>query len=175
MGFWSGQRSAADQQNELAQIYERYAHILFKRCRRWVDNDEDTHEIIQEIFCLFWRDRKKFRGDSSVFTYLYRMATNRSIDSLRRRTRRGDPLSLDDTRLSDQHPDGIETLSQLAHLTEGLDEEALTVAVLIYVEGLTQEEVAEQLHKSRRTIGKKLKLFHQHTGHRQQMEGKLHE
>jgi DNA-directed RNA polymerase specialized sigma24 family protein len=53
--------------------------------------------------------------------------------------------------------------SELAELTVGLDDETLTVAVLAHVDGLTQDEIAETLDLSRRTIGKRLKHFAEHT------------
>ena len=53
----------------------------------------------------------------------------------------------------------ITAASELAMLTEGLDDEVVTIAVMSLVDGLTQEEIAEALGLSRRTIVKRLKKF----------------
>lgn len=58
----------------------------------------------------------------------------------------------------------IAAASELAMLTQGLDDEVVTIAVMSLVDGLTQEEIAEALGLSRRTIVKRLKKFRQVTG-----------
>src|SRR5439155_1668838 len=99
------------------------------------------------------------------FTYLYRIATNLSIDRLRRRRTAGVQVPFDGAGVRAQgDPAGRpDALSELARLTEGLDEETLTVAVMSHVDGLTQEEIAAALDLSRRTVGKRLKRFLKHT------------
>lgn len=154
---------------EAAELYRRYGPALFRRCRTLVGHDDDAHELVQETFFQFWRGRQRFEGRSAPFTFLYRIATNLSIDRLRRRTTAGESVMLDEARHEDQSsgPDRPSTaLSELAVLTEGLDEQTLTIAVMSHVDGLTQEEIAEALELSRRTIGKKLKRFAEHTAER---------
>ncbi len=146
----------------VAELYERYGHALYRRCLQLVGNESDARELLQEVFCQFFKNRARFLGQSSPFTYLYRIATNLSIDKLRRRTTAGVQENLEDARGVPAH-EGPEkqaaAAAQLAALTEGLDEETLTVAVMIYVDGLTQDEIAATLDLSRRTIGKRLKRF----------------
>jgi RNA polymerase sigma-70 factor (ECF subfamily) len=159
----------------VAAAYERYGHALYRRCLRLVGSEDDAHELLQEVFCQFWRGREKFEGRSSAFTYLYRIATNLSIDRLRRRTTAGPQHELDETRR--ENPDGTperrtSAAAELALLTEGLDPDTLTVAVLSHVDGLTQEEIADALDLSRRTVGKRLKKFLDHTRKRaRKLEG----
>ena len=65
----------------------------------------------------------------------------------------------------------ISAASEIAALTQGLDDETVTIAVMSLVDGLTQEEIAEALGLSRRTIVKRLKNFRKVTeGNRKQME-----
>ncbi|MEL6761016.1 MAG: RNA polymerase sigma factor, partial [Myxococcota bacterium] len=127
---------------EAAELYRRYGPALFRRCRTLVGHDDDAHELVQETFFQFWRGRQRFEGRSAPFTFLYRIATNLSIDRLRRRTTAGESVMLDEARHEDQSsgPDRPSTaLSELAVLTEGLDEQTLTIAVMSHVDGLTQE------------------------------------
>ena len=53
----------------------------------------------------------------------------------------------------------IVAASEIAMLTQGLDDEVVTIGVMSLVDGLTQEEIAEALGLSRRTIVKRLKNF----------------
>jgi len=150
-------------ETEIAALYQKYGHALFKRCLRLVGNQEDARELMQECFCQFYAGRERFKGESSPFTFLYRIATNLSIDRLRRRTTAGVKVALEDApALRDPgraQSDQVQTIQELAMLTEGMDEETLTIAVMSHVDGMTQDEIAEALDLSRKTIGKKLQRF----------------
>ncbi|MEM6531511.1 MAG: sigma-70 family RNA polymerase sigma factor [Myxococcota bacterium] len=156
-------------EKDAAELYRRYGPALYRRCLTLVSHEEDARELVQETFFQFWRGRNRFEGRSSAFTFLYRIATNLSIDRLRRRKTAGDQSELDEERHEGREggPDRRSSaLSELAALTEGLDAETMTIAVMSHVDGLTQDEIAEALGLSRRTIGKKLKRFASHTGER---------
>ena len=163
---------------QVADLYKRYGHAVFVRCRKLVGNDEEARDLAQETFFQFFRARERFEGRSSPFTFLYRIATNVSVDRLRRRKTAGEQLST--AALADNpgskltaevtqrmatvtNEAGLDGLDVLARLTEGLDSETLTIAVMSHVDGLTQDEIAESLDLSRRTVGKKLKRFIEHT------------
>lgn len=160
----------------IAAAYEEYGHALFRRARALLGNDDDAYEVVQEVFCQFWRRKNNFEGRSALFTYLYRIATNLSIDRLRRRKTRGDEFALDDSRdtasdsrggpnIDSDHVTGrrAEALKEVIHLTAGLDRDVVVTAVLVHVDGFTQEEAAASLGVSRRTVGKRLKKFFAHT------------
>ena len=95
---------------------------------------------------------------------LYRIATNASIDRLRRRKTAGEEELDVETRAGDLggEPRRIENLHDLAQLTRGLSEEELTVAVLHHLDGYTQEAIASSLDLSRKTVGKILTRFEDH-------------
>lgn len=146
---------------DVAELYRRFGHALYRRCLSLVGNEAEASELLQETFCQFWDRRAAFEGRSSAFTFLYRIATNLSIDRLRRRRTAGVQIEVETVRLeaADRPEMSEERLQKLVSLTEGLDPDVLTVAVLRYVDGMTQEEIAQALSLSRRTIGKRLKRF----------------
>ena len=133
----------------IAELYRRYGHSLFRRCRQLVGNEDDARELMQEAFFQFWKGRDRFEGRSAAFTYLYRIATNLSIDRLRRRRTAGVQVDVERADTAGKGHQGPEkqTLAaqELAELTQGLDEETITVAVMSHVDGLTQEEIATAL------------------------------
>ena len=51
--------------DEVAGLYERFGHPLYRRCLALLGNEEEARELLQETFCQFWRDRAKFEGRSS--------------------------------------------------------------------------------------------------------------
>ena len=157
----------------IAALYERYGHALYRRCLSLVSNPDDANELVQEVFLSFWKNRDRFEKRSSPFTYLYRIATNQSIDRLRRRKTAGVHIEFESSKpLSNPGRIPEEALSsaeELAELTRGLDEDIITVAVMAHVDGLIQDEIAEALGVSRRTVGKRLKKFISHARGRAEM------
>ena len=158
---------------DIALLYERYGHALYRRCLHLVGNAGEAEELMQEAFAQFCAQQTRFEARSSLFTYLYRIATNLSIDRLRRRTTAGPQQELDVALASGERTPEQQTaaLETLAILTKGLDEETLTVAVMSYVDRMTQEEIAEALDLSRRTVVTKLQDFLDYTRKRAQRHG----
>ena len=169
----------ADIKAQIAEWYVRYGPALHRRCASLVHNKEDAAELVQETFTQFFAQADRFEGRSSPFTYLYRIATNLSIDRVRRRRTQGTVVDVEETGLvapTNLTPDKqAANIEALAVLTHGLDQETLLVAVLSHVDGLTQDEIAEATDLSRRTIVKRLQDFAEHTQKRAKRKGVSHD
>ncbi|MFN0202598.1 MAG: RNA polymerase sigma factor [Bacteroidia bacterium] len=63
-------------------LVKSYQRVLYYHIRRMVQSHEDTDDILQNTFIAAWRYIEKFRGDSSLKTWLYRIATNEAISFL---------------------------------------------------------------------------------------------
>jgi RNA polymerase sigma-70 factor (ECF subfamily) len=74
---------------ELAFRYliSKYKERLYWHIRKVVMNHDDANDVLQNTFIKIWNGLESFRGDSSLFTWLYRIATNESITFLNRRKR----------------------------------------------------------------------------------------
>ena len=155
---------------EIAALYEQYGPALYRRAFGLLGHEDDAHEVVQETFFQFWRGRSRFRRESSPFTFLYRITTNLSIDKLRRRKTAGLSFSLDEGlhsgALEGATEKRLEAASELAQLLDGLEEEHVMVAVMSFVDGMTQEEIGESVGVSRRTIVKRLKKIKLHVSER---------
>ena len=77
-----GDRGAMD------QLLRRHYDRIYAVCRRIVGNDSDAADASQEAMIAMVRSLARFDGRSTISTWAYRIATNASLDELRRRRRR---------------------------------------------------------------------------------------
>jgi len=114
-----GDRQALDRL--LRHHYDRIHAV----CRRITGNDADAADATQEALIAIVRGLPRFDGRSKVGTWMYRVATNATLDELRRRRRR--PVAVDDsTGIFDHHPIGEGGEIQLDSV---IDREVLEVAI----------------------------------------------
>ena len=135
---------------ELLRQYEKKVYTL---CFRMCGNSEDAEEAAQDAFLALWRGIDRFRQESSLSTWIYRLATNACIDTLRRRKKQSGSVSLDDEELfvdavdtSPQPQETVEHREAQKLLQEGLSaltEEYRKVLILREIEGLSYTEIAE--------------------------------
>lgn len=135
---------------ELIRQYEKKVYTL---CFRMCGNSEDAEEAAQDTFLALWRGIDRFRQESSLSTWIYRLATNACIDTLRRRKKQSGSVSLDDEELfvdavdtSPQPQETVEHRETQKLLQEGLSalpEEYRKVLILREIEGLSYTEIAE--------------------------------
>jgi len=68
-----------------AELVERHRAELEAHCRRVLGSSHDAEDALQEALLRAWRSREKFEGRGSARWWLYRIATNAALDTLRRR------------------------------------------------------------------------------------------
>ena len=143
----------------LVRLYEKKVYTL---CRRMCGNDEDAQEAAQDAFLSLWRSAKSFRGDASLSTWIYRLATNACIDLLRRNKRGGERVSLDDEEttfelvdaapLPEQALERKETQRLINEGLAALPEEYRAILLLREAEGLSYAEIADAMHLELGTV-----------------------
>lgn len=164
---------SAREGDEVAELYKRHAPALYRRCVSIVGNRDEARDLVQETFARYLATKENWRAHGSAFAVLYRIATNASIDRLRRRKTAGEDELHAEAHVGDlgNEPRRIDNLRDLAFLTKGLSEEEITVAVLHHLDGYTQENIASSLDLSRRTVGKILGKFEEHVKKRAARSG----
>ena len=65
-------------------IVSIYSERLYWHVRRFVYSHDETDDLIQEIFIKIWKGLPSFKGDSQIFTWIYRIATNEALNSIRK-------------------------------------------------------------------------------------------
>src|SRR3569832_2730145 len=68
----------------VAELYRKHAPALHRRCLGSVGNPDDARDLVQETFARYLAAKDRF-ADATPFAVLYRIATNASVDRLRRR------------------------------------------------------------------------------------------
>jgi RNA polymerase sigma-70 factor (ECF subfamily) len=147
---------------EVAKLYADYGYVLFRRCYAFLGNSAAAHDAVQEVFVRALSHAQAFRGDASPRTWLCRIADHLCVDLLRRRNRSPVRLHLDDGEpdlASHVRSDDGDTLVLARRLLEQLGPESQRLAVLYYVDELTQDQLAQELGVSRRTVGKRLQAL----------------
>jgi RNA polymerase sigma-70 factor, ECF subfamily len=71
--------------DDLVRRYRRELHVY---CYRMLGSFDEAEDHVQEVFLRAWRSRERFQGESSPRTWLYRIATNACLDTMRRNSRR---------------------------------------------------------------------------------------
>ena len=138
---------------EFENIVEEYGDFVYNLTYRVLNNHADAEEAAQDAFLSAYRNFEKFRGESKVSTWLYRIAVNAALMKLRKdkNKRTLTQSGYDDVQLvsPSESPERLALNTELReHLEEGLDMLAgnLKAAVVMRdVQGLSNEEAAESL------------------------------
>jgi RNA polymerase sigma-70 factor (ECF subfamily) len=136
-------------------IVDRYKHKVHWLVRRMVGNAEDE-DLTQEVFVRAYRAMPGFQGRSSFRTWLYRIAHNLCLTELRRRSRRGEHVSLEEEGEEKVHWMLSGPREDLEHeierrdisgkvrtLVEKLPVPYRTALTLFYLQQVRYEEIAE--------------------------------
>lgn len=162
------QKQDVDAYNELIQRYHKKIYALVYNM---TSNKEDAEDLVQEVFVKAYSALKNFKGDSSFYTWVYRIAVNRTINFVKKRKKR-QGFSLDDVDGGiERDPAYVElsakespfrdaTLSELQeklnNVLQKLSDKHRTVVVLHDIQGVPHEEIARMLGVSSGTVRSRL-------------------
>lgn len=137
-------------------MYRRYGPMLERRCRLLLRDDTLAEDAMQELVTVLLRRGEALREAESPYRWLCRAAERTSLDLLRRGKRVREALPLDDVDRLGPAP-GVDAEARRAVLEslERLAPDEQQLAILLFVDGLTQSEAAEELGVSRVTVNKR--------------------
>src|SRR5271169_3605851 len=164
------------------ELVQRYQERIYATIYHMTSNHEDANDLAQDSFIKAYQALKSFKGGSSFYTWLYRIAVNKTINFLKQRKNRVH-MSLNDLDFNtENNPDLVALISDktprraagLNELQEKLNEALLKlseqhrlVMVLHDVQGQSHEEIAKVMECNIGTV--RSRLFYA----RQQMQGYL--
>jgi RNA polymerase sigma-70 factor (ECF subfamily) len=154
------------------ELVVRYQERIYALVYHMTSNHEDANDLAQEAFVKAWKALRNFKGDSSFYTWVYRIAVNHTLNHLKTRRSRTQHVSLNDLDFNAEHdPDLLQLISHknprrdvnLRELGERLNEAILklsdehrTVVTLHDIQGMPHEEIAQILQCNPGTVRSRL-------------------
>lgn len=135
-------------------VVEKYSSRLYWHIRRLVIIHEDADDALQNTFINAWRSIGEFRSESSLYTWLYTIATNEALTLINKRKRNA-AVSIDDLGSYFENSnegstwfDGDEAMVKLQNAILKLPEKQRIVFNLKYFDELTYQEMSKVLDTS---------------------------
>jgi RNA polymerase sigma-70 factor (ECF subfamily) len=165
------QRSREGDLKAFDELVSRYKDRIYRITYQMTSNHEDANDLAQEAFIRAFRSIGKFRGQSSFYTWIYRIAVNLTLNFLKKAGKRKN-FSLDDTESSihrdpvlvdlfhDETPArgaGINELRQKIHAAlQELTPNHRAVVVMHDIENMTHGQIAKILGINEGTVRSRL-------------------
>jgi len=138
-------------------LYHKYKNTVFNVALQYTNNIQDAEEVTQDVFIKVFDNLNKFRKESELKTWIYRITINQSLDCIKSKKRQkrsfiyslfDSQLESDKNQITDFNHPGItlenkEVLENLMQKIYTLPENQKTVIILLKIEDLSQKEVAE--------------------------------
>jgi RNA polymerase sigma-70 factor, ECF subfamily len=149
---------------EIRGLYVTYGHVLYRRCRRILRDEQAAQDALQEVFCAVVRYRQSFLERADISHWLHRVTTHCCLRLLRKGKLRPEAARTEDPGEDElpapgQLPEELARRQLVLRLLDAFDEKTQAVAVCTFVEGLLQEETARVMGISDRAVRKRLDRF----------------
>ncbi|MBT5479908.1 MAG: sigma-70 family RNA polymerase sigma factor [Verrucomicrobia bacterium] len=167
------------------ELIQRYQQRVYATVYHMTSSHEDADDLTQESFIKAYNALKRFKGESSFYTWIYRIAVNRTINFLKQRKRKSYHMSLNDMDMQvENHADLLMFISdntprrdvRLNELQEKMNEamqklsETHRLTVTLHdVQGMSHDEIGKIMDCNTGTV--RSRLFYA----RQQLQALLSE
>jgi RNA polymerase sigma-70 factor (ECF subfamily) len=151
--------------SEVDALYRETRYAVFLRCRSLLRDEAEARDVTQEVYLYLLDHPAEFRGDAAPATYLYAIATNRSLSRIRARIVRDERwrdavAGILRDRTPEIDPEAVATAHQLlSKALEGEDDDTVLILIHHFVDGLSQGEIASMLGVSRVTVNQRIQRF----------------
>ncbi len=135
-------------------IMRKYQQNIYWHVRRLLIDHDDSNDVVQNVFLKVWQNISKFRGDSKLYTWLYRIATNEALSFLKKKQKRFFiPLvdveaNLSEKIESDHFFKGDEIQKKLQKVILKLPEKQRVIFNLRYFDEMKYEDMSQILNTS---------------------------
>ena len=181
------ERCRANDETAFNEVVTRYKAKVYNYIYRMTGSSDDAEDLTQEVFIRMYTSIDSFRSQSSLNTWLFRIASNLCVDRFRRGKNRTAAYSLDEPVLGGETegrhevPDttyephrlleNVEMAEQIQHALAQLPEKLRATLILHDVEGMPYEEIAQVVGCPLGTV--KSRLFNARMQLRQKLSGYL--
>lgn len=147
------------QKNEFLDILGKNVGIILKIARAYTVNVADKEDLINDIVLELWKSFKRFKGDSKVSTWIYRVALNTSMNYKRKKEKDklffpDDLNQFENRQLINDPPDS----SNSEILYQCIDElnQLNKAIILLYLDGNSHDEISEITGISKTNVGTRI-------------------
>ena len=166
------------------ELVMNYSRKLYGLVYNMTSNKEDAHDLLQDIFAKAYRSLRRFRGNSTFYTWIYSIAVNMTLNFLKKRKRRAgysfddvdsgiqnDPAFIDQAHgANPRRQSNINELQKkLNEAMQTLSEDHRSVVTMFDIQGMPHAEISQILGVSEGTV--RSRLFYAH----KQLQGYLEE
>ena len=141
---------------EFARTVREHKGTIYTVCYMFSNNPDEVADLYQEILINLWKGFPKFRGDSKVRTWIYRVSLNTCISSDRKKQRRVETLPLTmDINLFDDSDDDTKQVQMLRSRINKLGPFDRAI-VLLWLENLSYDEIGSIVGISAKNVSVRL-------------------
>jgi len=146
------------------EIYKTYWQKIFRLCMGYLNDEQWAKDVAQETFVTVWQNLPKFRNESSVGTWVFRIASNQCLRQIERNKRMPKtelPQQLEDVTFPDTEQQTqllyrfISELSETDRLIISLELEDVKQAEIANIIGITESNVRVRIHRIKEKLMKK--------------------
>lgn len=145
-------------EREFASIIQEHSRIINKVCYFYATDRMPYEDLRQEICVNIWLGLNQFRGECKISTWIYRVAVNAALMTLRSSKPRIKTVSLDcrlpdvSTEIDDTQRENLQTLQSLINRLEDIEK----AIILLWLDEYTFDEIANTLGLKRNTVAVKI-------------------
>ena len=130
-------------------IYEEYFDRVYYKVLSVVKNDDDAEDICQETFISVYKNLSKFREESNIYTWIYRIAINKTYDFFKKRKME---FEINDDVLSLPEDINFDTKVILQEKLKLISEKEREIVILKDIYGYKLKEIAEMKSMNLSTV-----------------------
>ncbi|MGB7785276.1 MAG: RNA polymerase sigma factor [Salinimicrobium sp.] len=147
-------QEASSREEAFRELLQQYQERLYWQIRNIVKNHEDADDVLQNTFIKIFRNIEKFKGESQLFSWMYRIATNEAISFLNNRAKKQSITSEElqqqilENLENDVYFEGDEIQLKLQKAIATLPQKQQQVFNMKYFQELKYKEISEILETS---------------------------
>ena len=142
--------------SDLESVIDRYSDMLYKICFLILKNEQDTKDVLQETFLIYYTKQPKLEREEHKKAWLIKVSQNKCKEFLRFHKRHA-AIPLEDMEETLVITDGMNANDkEILSIIWDLDYKLKSVVILHYIEGYTVNEVASLLKTSPSAVKKRL-------------------
>lgn len=143
-------------QHQFEQIVSTHDAMLRRICLGYAHTSQDLEDLYQDVLVNIWRGLSSFRSDSSIRTWVYRIALNTCVSTLRIRSRQPQSASLDEVVMvadqSQERKDAVKEMYECIATLNPIDK----AIVMMWLDEYSYEEIAETIGIKRNNVATRL-------------------